>query len=131
MPLLGHSFSVWILTGVELVQTVQSCKGESTKTPSSKGTGNRELALVEVVGQNAVEADVRVNDEGECESAVKNGRGAVLGETNSDEGYECDRESTLESPVVRSMCGVGLGVAGWVVDGTLDVGCMIDQKELV
>lgn len=76
-----------------------------------------------VVGKDAVEADVRVDNEGERKSAVEDSRGAVLGEASSDDGNECDRESTLESPVVRAVSGVGLRVGSGVVDGTLDVGC--------
>lgn len=84
---------------------------------------------MEVIGKDAVESDVRVNDEGECKGAVEDGRTAVLGETGSDKGYKGDRKSTLKCPVVRSVCSVGLGERGRVVDGSLDVGCALGAKK--
>ena len=83
---------------------------------------------MEVVGENAVETDVRVNNKIESKGTVEDGGRAVLGETDSNEGNEGGGEGTLKSPVVGSVCRVGLGERGWVVDGTLDVGCSLVVK---
>lgn len=78
---------------------------------------------MQVVGEDAVEADVRVDDERQGKRTVEDGRGAVLGESGSDEWYKCNRETTFKGPVVGTVRGVGLGEGGWVVDGSLDVSC--------
>lgn len=78
---------------------------------------------MQVVGEEAVEADVGVNDEGQCQGAVEDGRGAVLGEPGGNERDEGHGKTTFKRPVVGAVCCVGLGEWGWVVDGALDVSC--------
>ena len=63
---------------------------------------------MQVVGEDAVEADVRVDHERKSERTVEDSRRAVLGESDSDQRYEGDRETALKGPVVRSVCALGL-----------------------
>lgn len=124
ISILHHSLPfASILTGVELVQTVQRGQGSRAQSPRGEGADDGELALVQVVGEDAVEADVRVNDERECQCAVEDRRGAVLGESNGDDRDEGGGKGTLEGPVVGAVRSVGLGEGGRVVDGALDIGC--------
>lgn len=112
-----------LLTGVELVQAVQRRKGGCAKGPRGKGAEHGKLALVQVVGKQAVEADVRVDHQAECKRAVEDRRRAVLGKSSSNERDECDGETTFKRPVVGAMCCVGFGERSGVVDRALDVGC--------
>lgn len=116
-----------ILTGVELVETVERREGGRTERPGGERTGDGELSLVEVVSEDAVEANVRVHNERERKRAVEDGRRAVLGESCRNKRDQRDREPTLKRPVVRAVSSVGLGERGRVVDGALDVGCTCEK----
>lgn len=78
---------------------------------------------MKVVGKDAVEADVRVDDEGECQRAVQEGGRAVLDHSNGDQRHKRGREGALECPVVGAMSRVGLGEGCGVVDCALDICC--------
>ena len=73
---------------------------------------------MEVVGQDAVEADVRVHDERDGQNTVNDW--AVTGNRRrSGHREQCGAEQALESPVVRAMRLVRRRVLGCTRESTL------------
>lgn len=89
---------------------------------------------MEVVGKDAVKANMTVDDEGEGERSIECATDAVSDGTHGHEGNEGGTHGALKGPVVRTVRGRGGGEGGWVIDGALDVGCeestryIIDQE---
>lgn len=61
-PDLGDQLGESDVISVELVKTVKGCQGGSTQRPRCERAGDGEFALVQVVGEDAIKADVRVDN---------------------------------------------------------------------
>ena len=82
------------------IESYQRGHGSCSDGPSSNRSCSGELPCVQVVVQAGVEAEVRVNDEGESQRCVQSTTSSMLDSCGSEQRDQSDRESSLKHPVV-------------------------------
>lgn len=111
--------------GVRTVKTDGGSDREAANEPVERRTGDGELALLNVVRHDVLEANVRVQQQGHRENTVHHAGHAVLRRGDSADGNERGRDQALKGPVVRAVRRIGLGVYRRVVHSAVDVGCSL------
>ena len=71
------------VVGVELVHTPHRQSSDRPQQPLGERTDERELSWVEIVDQARVEANVRVNNEGDGEQAIEDWLGSAVRQRGS------------------------------------------------
>ena len=101
---------------LKLVQAHANSNGCEVEPPPEELAQLRPGLLRDVVDDDGLEADVRVEEGYAAEDGVHSRVHGARGEGGDGEGHEAGSQKTLSQPVVGALGRVGLGDRGGVVD---------------
>lgn len=116
LPDLLNSLGNTNIVGLKLIQSHADGDGRQVQAPPEDLSQAGVAGLGDVVDDDGLEANMRVQQDGGAQDGVGGGVERAGGEGSNGEGHEAGGEEALKGPVVGAVRGVGVGNGDGVVD---------------